>query len=57
MNKRSRQGRSKKSIRADSKIVRKKNRKFKEYIMVIKIEEVEKIRKQEGEQRREYKKI
>jgi len=53
MNKRSRQERSKKSIRADSKIVRKKDRKFKEYIMVIKIEEVEKIRKQE----REYEKI
>jgi len=38
-------------------MVRKKDRKFKGYIMMIKIEEVEKIRKQEREKRREYEKI
>jgi len=38
-------------------MVRKKDRKFKGYIMMIKIEKVEKIRKQEREKRREYEKI
>jgi len=47
MNKRSKQGRSKKSVKTDSKIVRKMIESLKEqYIMIIKIEEVEKIRKQ-----------
>ena len=58
MNKRSKQGRSKKSVRTDSKIVRKMIESLKEqYIMIIKIEEVEKIIKQKRKQRREYEKI